>query len=138
MRRIIACALVALTACKGGSAPRADAAPAAAAPLQNDTEKTLYALGLIMGQRMRPFSLTAPELAIVQRGIADSVTGRPPAVEIDTWGPRVNEMARARMGAGGGPGAPPPPNPGATAAERERGRAFADRAAGVFPGAAPL
>lgn len=128
MRRIIVGALLALTACKGASSnatPTATAAPAAAAPLQNDTERTLYALGLIMGERMRPFHLTPAELAVVQRGIGDQVGGTRPLVELDTWGPRVNEMARTRMGAAGAA----PPNP-AAAQERVRGRAFAETAAG--------
>ena len=131
MRRMIACALMALTACKGGGAAgtrAADAATTASAPLQNDTERTLYALGLIMGQRMRPFNLTPAELTVVQRGIADQVSGARPQVELETWGPRVNEMARTRMEQGN------PQDRQRAAGERERGRAFAERAA-AEPGA---
>lgn len=105
-----------LAACK--PATTATPAPAAAStgPLTTDDQRTLYALGLVMGQRMGDFNLNPAELAIVQRGIADQVTGAPPAVELQTWGPRINDMARTRQGA---------------RAEQEhvRGRAFAEAAA---------
>jgi FKBP-type peptidyl-prolyl cis-trans isomerase FkpA len=114
MRRWILCSMLTLGACKPATpaAPR----PAASAPLATDDERTLYALGLVMGQRMDDFNLTPAELAIVQRGVADKVTGARPQVELTQWGPRINTMAQARQG---------------RRAEREKvsGRAFADLAA---------
>lgn len=106
--------MLALGACK----PAAPAAPAAAAnrPLATDDERTLYALGLVMGQRMDDFSLTPAELAIVQRGIADKVTGARAQVELSQWGPRINTMAQARQGR-------------RSEQEKVRGRAFAETAA---------
>jgi FKBP-type peptidyl-prolyl cis-trans isomerase FkpA len=114
MRRWILCSMLALGACK----PAAPAAPrpAANAPLATDDERTLYALGLVMGQRMDDFNLTPAELAVVQRGIADKVTGARPQVELNQWGPRINTMAQARQGR-------------RSEQEKVRGRAFADTAA---------
>ncbi len=123
MRRMILCAALALGACKG-NAPANDAAATAASPLRTDQDKTLYALGLIMGQRLGDFNLTPPELAIVQRGIADQVTGAPKQVEIREWGPRVNELARSRV-------------EGRGEQEKTRGRQYAERAA-QEPGARRL
>ncbi|MDP3221428.1 MAG: FKBP-type peptidyl-prolyl cis-trans isomerase [Deltaproteobacteria bacterium] len=114
MRRWILCSMLALGACKP-KAPTA-LAPAANAPLATDDERTLYALGLVMGQRMDDFSLTPAELAVVQRGIADKVTGARPQVELNQWGPRINTMAQARQGR-------------RSEQEKVRGRAFADTAA---------
>ncbi len=129
MRSILVGALVALTACKGASTPATTpSTPASNAPLANDNERTLYALGLLMGERMSPFNLTPAELAVVQRGIRDKITGTRPEVELETWGPRINELARARMAAGN-----TRDNAGADQ-ERQRGQAFAQRAAGE-PGA---
>lgn len=129
MRSILVGALVALTACKGASTPATTpSTPAANAPLANDNERTLYALGLLMGERMSPFNLTPAELAVVQRGIRDKITGTRPEVELETWGPRINELARARMAAGNARD-----NAGADQ-ERQRGQAFAQRAA-AEPGA---
>ncbi|MDB4929757.1 MAG: FKBP-type peptidylprolyl cis-trans isomerase [Myxococcaceae bacterium] len=114
MRRWILCSMLALGACKPATpaAPR----PAANAPLATDDERTLYALGLVMGQRMDDFNLTPAELAVVQRGIADKVTGARPQVELNQWGPRINTMAQARQGR-------------RSEQEKVRGRAFADTAA---------
>jgi FKBP-type peptidyl-prolyl cis-trans isomerase FkpA len=116
MRRMIICAALALCACKGNTpAAGTPAANGPAAALTTDQDKTLYALGLIMGQRLGDFNLTGPELATVQRGIADQVTGAPKAVELREWGPRVNDLARSRV-------------EGRGAQEQTRGRAYAERA----------
>lgn len=114
MRRWILCATLALSACKPAT-PAAPAAPANA-PLRTDDERTLYALGLVMGQRMEDFSLSPAELAVVQRGIADKVTGARPQVTLNEWGPRINTMAQARQGR-------------RAETEHAAGRAFADTAA---------
>jgi len=98
--------MLALGACK----------PKAPTALATDDERTLYALGLVMGQRMDDFSLSPAELAVVQRGIADKVTGARPQVELNQWGPRINTMAQARQGR-------------RSEQEKVRGRAFADIAA---------
>lgn len=115
MRRWILCTTLALAACKPATT-QPSAAPAANRPLATDDERTLYALGLVMGQRMEDFSLSPAELAIVQRGIADKVTGARPQVELNEWGPRINTMARARQGR-------------RAETEHAAGRAFADTAA---------
>ncbi len=132
MRRWVLCATLALSACKPAT-PAAPAAPANA-PLRNDEERTLYALGLAEGRRLEVFSLTPAELAIVQRGMRDQTTGAHPLVSLDEFGPRINTMARARNDR---------PNPAREAAraaeqaaaqaalgpEHTAGAAFADTAA---------
>jgi FKBP-type peptidyl-prolyl cis-trans isomerase FkpA len=65
--------------------------------LKTEDDKTLYTLGLMMGRNAKNFDLTASELAIVQRGLSDWVTGVKPAVEIDTYGPKIGQLSRARM-----------------------------------------
>jgi len=83
------------SACKGGSG-----AAIGAADLKTDDQKTLYALGLIVGQNLTSFSLTAAELELVKAGIADSVAGKKPLVELPVYGAKVSEMARKRQGQG--------------------------------------
>ena len=112
---MILCAMLAVGACKP-STPVAPDAAATGAALATDQDKTLYALGLIMGQRLGDFNLTPAELATVQRGIGDQVTGAPKAVEVREWGPRVNDLARSRAESRG-------------EQEKTRGRAYAERAA---------
>ncbi|MFO0646532.1 MAG: FKBP-type peptidyl-prolyl cis-trans isomerase [Polyangiales bacterium] len=116
MRRMIICAALAIGACKPSTPAATTAAHGAAGPLTTDQDKTLYALGLVMGQRLGDFNLTPAELAVVQRGIGDQVTGAPKAVELREWGPRINDLARARI-------------EGRGEQEKTRGRAYAERAA---------
>ncbi len=111
--RFILLGLLALAACKGAANP---AAPASDGPLRTDEEKTLYALGLHEGQRVGVFNLTPAELAIVQRGMRDQVTGARPQVELREWGPRINDMVQTRSRA-------------RAEQEKTRGREFAERAA---------
>src|SRR6188472_4365354 len=76
--------------------------PAASAPPKLDTEdqKTLYALGLLLGRNIKPFALTAEELTIVKAGLTDAVTAAKPQVELDAYGPKVNELAQKRAALG--------------------------------------
>jgi FKBP-type peptidyl-prolyl cis-trans isomerase FkpA len=74
---------------------------AAAAPkLDTDEQKTLYTLGLLLGRNIKPFALTAEELAIVKAGLTDAVTDNKPQVELETYGPKVNELAQKRAATG--------------------------------------
>ena len=68
--------------------------------LDNDDQKTLYALGLLLGRNIKPFALKPEELAIVKAGLTDAVTDAKPQVEIETYGPKVNELAQKRAAAG--------------------------------------
>ena len=80
-------------------------APApAAAPLEmaNDDQKTLYALGVLLGQRVSSFKLTAAELDLVKAGFADAARSETPKVVMETYGPKVNEFVAARAQAAAG------------------------------------
>lgn len=66
-----------------------------APPLTTDEQKTIYALGLMMQRSLGRFDLSPAEVALVQRGLADASAGKP-AVELNTWGPKVEALARER------------------------------------------
>ena len=68
--------------------------------LETEDQKTLYALGLLLGRNIKPFSLKPEELEIVKAGLADSVTNAKPLVELETYGPKINELADKRAAAG--------------------------------------
>src|SRR5436189_5370 len=70
------------------------------AKLETEDQKTLYALGLLIGRNVKPFALKPEELAIVKSGLTDSVTGAKPQVELETYGPKVNELADRRSSVG--------------------------------------
>src|SRR5258706_4082324 len=69
--------------------------------LETDEQKTLYTLGLLLGRNIKPFALTPEELNLVKAGLTDAVTDAKPPVEIDTYGPKVNELAQKRAAVGG-------------------------------------
>lgn len=131
MRRWILGALLALTACKPATTTTTTNVPAAETPLRTDEERTLYAVGLAEGRRLAVFGLTPAELALVQRGLHDQVTGTHPQVDLEEWGPRINQMARERHDR------PNPAAQAAIAAEHTAGEAFA-AAAAREPGAERL
>jgi FKBP-type peptidyl-prolyl cis-trans isomerase FkpA len=62
---------------------------------QTDEEKTLYAVGLVMQRSLRQFDLSAAELEIVRRAIADAQAGKP-AVDLEEWGPKIQALVSAR------------------------------------------
>src|SRR5262245_28133943 len=64
--------------------------------LETEDQKTLYALGLLMGNNVKPFGLTPEELEIVKAGVTDVVTEAKPQVELDTYGPKISDLAQKR------------------------------------------
>jgi FKBP-type peptidyl-prolyl cis-trans isomerase len=53
---------------------------------------------MAISQQLAPFQLTADELAFIQMGIADSVNGAEPKVDIQAYLPMIQSMAQERMG----------------------------------------
>ena len=101
-------ALACVPACKA----RAAEAPVT---LQTDDQKTLYALGMILGRNVGPFGLSAAELEIVKKGLQDAATGHKPEVDMDVYGPKVQQFAQARATAG-------------AEAQKTKGQAYSDAA----------
>ena len=65
----------------------------------SELDKTLYALGLILGRNLDAFDLSPRELALVQRGLADQAAGALALVRLDDYGPKVNELRKQRLDA---------------------------------------
>jgi len=91
--------VVVLTCCLGSMIACAQSS-SAPPKLETDDQKTLYTLGLLLGKNIKPFALTPEELTIVKAGLTDAVTDAKPQVEIDAYGPKVNELAQKRAAAG--------------------------------------
>jgi FKBP-type peptidyl-prolyl cis-trans isomerase FkpA len=64
--------------------------------LKTEDEKTVYALGLSIGRSIKVFDLSPAELEIVKKGMTDSLTNAKPAVELETYGPKLQELAKGR------------------------------------------
>ncbi len=72
------------------------AARATAADPANDEQKTLYAIGVALSQSLHGFSLSEAELEIVKSGLNDGVLKRPLKVDMQTYGPKIEPMGKAR------------------------------------------
>jgi FKBP-type peptidyl-prolyl cis-trans isomerase FkpA len=88
MRRLLLAALV---------ASLTPAARAQAADLKNDDEKTLYSIGVLIAKQLEVFSLSPAELDLVKRGLNDATGGKKLLAEPETYQPKINQLAQARM-----------------------------------------
>jgi FKBP-type peptidyl-prolyl cis-trans isomerase FkpA len=82
--------------CKGAGS----AAPASTGELKSDEEKTIYAMGVMLGGNVKPMALSAEQLAILSRGMLDSASGKQPLVDPQAMATQIQEFARARAAAG--------------------------------------
>jgi FKBP-type peptidyl-prolyl cis-trans isomerase FkpA len=104
-------------------APAFAAAQADKGP-RTEEQKTFYALGIWLAQQVEPFGLTGADLKYVQMGLQDAALGKKAQVELSTYGPRIGDLAKARMQA-------------KTDKEMKRSQSFLDKAA-KEPGAQKL
>jgi len=88
---MFAICLLALTiaGCSGSKTPEAK--------LDSDERKTLYAVGIALSQQLKQMGLTEQELETVQAGLADGTLKRPSKVDMQTYGPKIQEWAQARL-----------------------------------------
>jgi FKBP-type peptidyl-prolyl cis-trans isomerase FkpA len=90
---------------------------ASAADLKTDEQKSLYAIGFVVGSRnLGPLNLKPEEMKIVEQGIADGAGGKKAAIDVDAQMEAVKAFAEKRSNA---------------AADKEKvaGRAYLDKAA---------
>jgi FKBP-type peptidyl-prolyl cis-trans isomerase FkpA len=80
----------AILGCNHGGAGGATVEP------KTDDQKTFYALGYSMSQRMQVFNLKPEELAYVLQGIKDGVAQKKPGFEVQTYGMKLNALAQSR------------------------------------------
>jgi FKBP-type peptidyl-prolyl cis-trans isomerase FkpA len=102
---LLTAALVVLPAC--AKAPK----------LTTEEDKTLYALGQVISKNLDAFQLTPQELAIVQAGLEDGVTGKPAAVDVGEYADKIQALHRTRSAALG-------------EKEKSAGQAYLEKAAG--------
>jgi FKBP-type peptidyl-prolyl cis-trans isomerase FkpA len=70
--------------------------PALAQEVKTEQDKIFYAVGLSLSQQLASLSLTPSELEMVKRGMTDALTGKKPAVELQEYAAKVQEMAQTR------------------------------------------
>ncbi|MCY1037077.1 FKBP-type peptidyl-prolyl cis-trans isomerase [Corallococcus sp. BB11-1] len=75
----------------------AGATKAPAPELQTEDQKTLYSLGVSLGQNVTTLALSPEEIQIVQRGLQDALTGTAPAVDPKEFSGRIQVLAKNRQ-----------------------------------------
>ena len=74
--------------------------PAVATPdvvqLETDDQKTFYALGLALSQRLANFELSPDEVALIEAGLTDGALRREPRVDLQVYGPKIDPLLVAR------------------------------------------
>jgi FKBP-type peptidyl-prolyl cis-trans isomerase FkpA len=81
-----------------------------------DEQKLFYVLGLAISQNLGSFNLSETELEMVKAGMTDGVLHRTPKADLQTFGPKIQDLQRTRMTA-------------IAAEEKKAGQAFLDKAA---------
>jgi FKBP-type peptidyl-prolyl cis-trans isomerase FkpA/FKBP-type peptidyl-prolyl cis-trans isomerase FklB len=76
----------------------APVAAAAKAP-KTDDEKTIYVLGVSLARQLGSLALKPDELDMLFAGIRDQVAGKPLAVSVDEYGPKIQQLAQGRSAA---------------------------------------
>jgi FKBP-type peptidyl-prolyl cis-trans isomerase FkpA len=70
-------------------------APAPATKPMTDEDKVVYSLGLSIYRSLGQFDLSPAELELVKQALSDAAANKP-AVDLDTWAPKINTLASAR------------------------------------------
>ena len=96
MKKLSALAALFCTFTLASCSADAAKAPPPVVPTTED-QKTLYALGLLMSQSLATFELKPEELALVQKGLTDGVTGTKPVVTAEEYIPKVQALQQARL-----------------------------------------
>jgi FKBP-type peptidyl-prolyl cis-trans isomerase FkpA len=89
-----------------------------------EEQKTVYALGHLMGKNLQSFNLTPAELELVKQGLTDSLGSAKSDFNAEQMMPKVQELARSRAMA-------------RAEQEKKKGQEYADKAA-TEPGATKL
>ena len=91
--------------------------PALAADPQTDEQKAFYALGVgVSKQLVQLQPLSKDEVDMIAAGLTDTLTGKPAKADPEQFGPKIKEIAQARMKIAG-------------EAEKKKGQEFLEKAA---------
>jgi FKBP-type peptidyl-prolyl cis-trans isomerase FkpA len=120
MKRLsIAALVVALAALSGACKPQEPPKPSPTAPAaagMNEQEKTVYALGVMLGRNIEPLNFSPTEIETIKSGLVDAASGKKLQVDMQTYGPKIQEFAQARIA-------------DRAKGQKEKFKAFADNAA---------
>jgi FKBP-type peptidyl-prolyl cis-trans isomerase FkpA len=72
---------------------------AAGATLENDDQKVLYALGMMVSSNMGNFDFQPAEVELILAGLKDGLLRQEPRVEMEVYGPQIKSMMQSRASA---------------------------------------
>jgi FKBP-type peptidyl-prolyl cis-trans isomerase FkpA len=78
---------------------KAAAAAASGEAFKTEDERTFYAYGFRVGQNLSSTSPSEGEAKAIAQGLRDAITGKPEAVSMAVYLPKVGEMATKRLAA---------------------------------------
>jgi FKBP-type peptidyl-prolyl cis-trans isomerase FkpA len=84
---------LAAAGCQKGTAP----SPSPSSGPQSEDEKVAYALGVVLGKRLAPFSLSPALVDQVKKGAGDAALGNKLAVDLEAYGPKIQEFVTSRQ-----------------------------------------
>jgi len=62
----------------------------------NDTEKTIYTMGILLGKRAQNLGLNATEKSMLQAGFIDSIEGKDPKIKVQEFSSKIGKFVRER------------------------------------------
>ncbi|MFN0061250.1 MAG: FKBP-type peptidyl-prolyl cis-trans isomerase [Myxococcaceae bacterium] len=65
--------------------------------LATDDDKTFYAIGYSLGSSVNLFTPSKAEFEIIRRGLSDAAAKKKAAVDMQTQGPKIDSLMRARL-----------------------------------------
>jgi FKBP-type peptidyl-prolyl cis-trans isomerase FkpA len=96
MRKLAIVAILAgmavLAGCKGGDAK----SPQGGGQLLTDEDKTIYAMGVMLGGNVKTMSLTPEQIETMTKGFKDAALGKTPEVDPQSMAAQIQEFARSR------------------------------------------
>jgi FKBP-type peptidyl-prolyl cis-trans isomerase FkpA len=91
--------------------------PALAADPQTEEQKAFYALGIGLSKQLMQLQPLKPdEVDMIGQGLTDALSGKPPKADPEVYGPKVRDIAQARMKT-------------ASEAEKKKGQEFLEKSA---------
>lgn len=71
-------------------------ASAADVTFRSETDKQIYVLGMSVARNIAPFNLSEAEVQVFEAGLNDGLRKRTPKVDVEVYGPKIQELAKAR------------------------------------------
>jgi len=80
-----------------GATAKKTPAPAGSAEPSTEREKTLYAMGAMLGLPVSSLDLKDDDLAWIRQGLSDSAGGRSLRIPLESFAPKVSDFTQSRL-----------------------------------------